>query len=157
MVLTWANEASDSYINADEKTSINPVAYLTGTYGSVSYSALLDETTAQTCDESKTYDQTDIPTISSVEQDGFYSICAKLEDNNGNTLYVKSSTTLVRDVVAPSVIAGVVIDSAGIFADGNLTAAEFNAGTNVVTTDIIAVGADIIGYSFVANGDSLVL
>ena len=85
--------------------------------------------------------------------DGPYSLCAKLENNSGSTLYLKSQSTLNRDVLPPSVSTDVVIDTAGIFADGSISAAEHAAATNVVTTNVNATGADIIGYAFVSSGD----
>ena len=151
---SWANEASDGYIKFGEEASTNPVASFSGSYTTISYTSLLDETSTQTCDGSQTYDQSNIPLINSISIDRAYSICAKLEAASVSPVYIKSSTNLVRDVVAPSVTSDVVIDVAGIFADGNLTAAEYNAGTNVITTDVVAVGADVVGYSFVANGDA---
>ena len=41
----------------------------------------------------------------------------------------------------------------GVFADDRIDATEFQAATNVVSTGVEAVGADVIGYSFVASGD----
>jgi hypothetical protein len=150
---SWTNEASDGFIKYGEESSTNPVAVFTAVGGSVTYTSLLDETSPQTCDASKTYSLTSIPTINSITIDGPYSICAKITGGLGQVLYVKSPSTLNRDVILPSVTADVQLDTAGVFADNRIDATEFQAATNVVSTGIVAVGADTIGYSFVASGD----
>ena len=46
------------------------------------------------------------------------------------------------------------LDLAGVFADQKIDATEYQAATDIVSTPVVAVGADVIGYSFVASGDN---
>ena len=150
----WANEASDSYIKFGEEASTNPVATISGNYSAVTFTSLLDETSSQTCDSSQNYDQGNIPLINSINIDGPYSLCAKLQDSSGSTLYIKSSSTLRRDVVAPSITTNAVLDTGGVLADNQIDASEYSGATEIISTDVVPVGADILGYAFVAAADS---
>ena len=151
--LVPANEASDGYINFDDSSSSLPLASLTGSFVSASYTLALNEATPQTCDASQSYSESSIPTINSITMDGEYSLCAKLSDSVGNSIYVKLNPKIERDVVSPSITPGSFSLNA-VLLDGDLSKAESDAATTVVATIPNATDYDILGYSFVLSAAS---
>ena len=150
----WANEAADGYIKFGEQNLSSPVAVFVGEYGSIDFTSLLDDSTPQVCDANQDYDLSAIPNIDSLLADGAYSLCARLQDASGNTMFAKSPTTLYRDVLFPSVTADVTLDTVGVLSDGKISALEYASASNMVSSGIVAVGADLIGYAFVPSGDT---
>ncbi|RYZ50964.1 MAG: BspA family leucine-rich repeat surface protein, partial [Proteobacteria bacterium] len=65
-----------------------------------SYTPATAEPPTLSCSASLTYDQSSIPTPSTLSTDNSFVTCVKLSDLAGNTVYGKSDS-IVRDVIAP--------------------------------------------------------
>ncbi|RYD66227.1 MAG: hypothetical protein EOP84_31320, partial [Verrucomicrobiaceae bacterium] len=65
-----------------------------------SYTPATAEPPTLSCSASLTYDQSSIPTPSTLSTDSSFVSCVKLSDLAGNTVYGKSDS-IVRDVIAP--------------------------------------------------------
>lgn len=125
--LLGANEAAGGYINASETAATNAIAALIASgHTTASYTAILDDTPAITCNSGQTYGGGSIPLINTMPAtDDSYAVCVKLADAAGNITYGKSQT-IVRDIVAPTVNVG---------ADLNVNAAyAINATTSGAAT-----------------------
>lgn len=100
--LARQNEAADGYVNDAEKNATLPLWLLTASgHSAVAYTAALDEGTPQTCDGSKTYNQSTIAAASDLtNSQTSFVICVRLADAAGNITYGKSDA-LTRDTVHP--------------------------------------------------------
>ena len=145
--IEWANEASDGYINAAEAASSSPVAALSSdaSYVSFGFSSVL--TDPQTCDASKSYSST-IPTISSVTTDGDYTICAKLTDAAGNSIYLSAPSALQKDTIAPS-LGSAGTGNAAVFNPYLNNADYVGAALDVMDPAPSIIGADTVEYDVV--------
>lgn len=104
--LVGANEASDGYVSNAETASTAAMLTLTASgQTSTKYTVVLADS-ALTCDGSKTYSGSSIPTIDTIPgADGGYAVCVELKDAAGNITYGKSQQ-IVRDTNAPTVNVG---------------------------------------------------
>jgi hypothetical protein len=101
--LVRANEASDGYINNSEKNSALPLYTLTASgYSAAMFTAALnDSSSALTCDISRSYSNSSVPTPASMSSDGIYAVCVLLTDDAGNKSYGKSNQ-VTRAITGPT-------------------------------------------------------
>ena len=101
--LNGANAASDLYVKSGEESSNLALYALIGSgYTIDDFTVpLSDNPVAVTCDGTQTYDQSDVPLISTIATDGKFAVCARLTDAAGNNAYGKSQQ-VTRDILAPA-------------------------------------------------------
>ena len=101
-----ANEALDGYINVAEKDSSSPIAVLTQPAersDSILYTAAISSGASVIgCDETQSYTEGSVPLISDLSADGAYTLCAKVSNARGTSIYAKLSSLIIKDTVPPS-------------------------------------------------------
>jgi len=102
--LALANDATDGYINAAERSNTSVLAgTITATgYDSAAYKLV---TSATTCDNGLTYGANPQSDSADFGANGNYKICVRLSDNAGNVIY-NASSSFALDASVP-VISGV--------------------------------------------------
>ena len=98
--LNGANEALDSMIIASETSSSNPLLSLSASGHTSDYYTDI-QSSPQTCNDSQTYGNEEIPLINEIPAvDDDYLVCVKLIDAAGNITY-ETSSSITRDASPP--------------------------------------------------------
>ncbi|RYF52028.1 MAG: hypothetical protein EOO38_01570, partial [Cytophagaceae bacterium] len=141
--LSAANEASDGYLNAAEKNSMQALYSLTATGSSNSSYTLASNDSAGVliCDAGKTYSESSIPLINTLTTDGTYAVCVKLSDAAGNIYYGKSAQ-VIRNTNLPTFVSLVGINAG---ADGIVNDSE--KSLNTALWSLTQSGASSIAYT----------
>lgn len=152
--LNGANEASDLTIQLGEQTSnLAAFALVASGHSSDDFTiALSDSPSAVTCNSSPTYDQADVPLISSIASDGAYAVCAKISDAAGNNSYGKSQQ-LTRDTQAPVFTS---LTAANAAADGYINDGEKSSANPAWALSASDYAADAYTAPLADTGGALV-
>jgi hypothetical protein len=91
--LSWANDATDGYINATEHALTNDLvgSLVASGQSSVDYKLVASATT---CDGSLTYGSIPKSNSSDFGADGTYKVCVKLSDTEGNVVFGATASTI---------------------------------------------------------------
>ncbi|RZA25143.1 MAG: BspA family leucine-rich repeat surface protein, partial [Proteobacteria bacterium] len=120
--LSKAGSAADGYINSAETAGTGNLWTLTQIgANSIAYSnPFLVGNGSVSCDESRTYLNTEIPNAAALSIDGAYALCVRLNDPAGQIVYGQSEV-LIRDSVPPALTSLALANSA---ADGFINVSE---------------------------------
>ncbi|MEY4631232.1 MAG: hypothetical protein RIQ81_1352, partial [Pseudomonadota bacterium] len=131
--IAFANEASDGYINLAEKDATTDMVEDPVVSGADVAEYKVAANTA-TCSSLSSYSSTK-PKVNDAEisADGSWKVCVRLSDTAGNVTYGESST-VVRDIVAPTLSTGFAWDGAA--ADFYLNASERAATTAILSAAV---------------------
>lgn len=147
------NDASDGWINLVESQSALPMWVLNGSsIATAHYSDPLDDDgNRQVCDVSQNYNLSSIPTPASMDRDGNFVLCVRIQDAAGNTVYGKSQR-ITRDTVPPTFVSMLPANDA---ADGYINNTEASSFQNIF--NLVASDYSALAYSDLLNATNQVV